>query len=111
MFVYLRHARRLCKRLEPLRVAANRSRLSETVSVSNPAPDLSQGKLGHAVVVSAVETTRQAAHPAAAIAGGEPAPLRPIDRSIARASNSLIEKRHTTILRCQHRIGADRALD
>ena len=70
-------------------------------------------KLGHAVVVGAVETALEGfvVHPAATISGGDPAPLRGIDGSIAGAARPFIEKRHPTVLRRQHRIGADRVLD
>jgi hypothetical protein len=58
-----------------------------------------QGKLGHAVVVGAVETALEGfvLHPAATISGGDPAPLRGMDGSIAGAARPLIEKRHEGI--------------
>ena len=54
-----------------------------------------QGKLGHAVVVGAVETALEGfvVHPAATISGGDPAPLRGIDGSIAGAARPLIGSR------------------
>jgi hypothetical protein len=54
---------------------------------------------------------RGSARPTATISGREPAPLRRIDGAVARATRPLIEKSHPTILRGEHRIGADRALD
>jgi hypothetical protein len=47
----------------------------------------------------------------AAVARGEPIPLRRVDRPEARAARLLIKNRHAPVLRRQHRIGADGVLD
>ena len=107
----------------PLRLQSHWNDISPTVKrLSFPAfvsevlemvPGSLQRKLGHAVVVGAVETALEGfvVHPAATISGGDPAPLRGIDGSMAEAPRPLVEKRHPTVLRCQHRIGSDRVLD
>jgi hypothetical protein len=75
--------------------------------------NLLRGELGHAVVVGGVEAALEsgAARATATISGREPTPLRRIDGSVAGAARLLIEKRHPTIFRGQHRIRADGVLD